>query len=157
MQPRRPPPPRPDTAPAYYDDDERQIGSPHLPDLPLKNHTPGLRLPEEINYEDDAGEGAGVEGGSRFQRMMNQARNNNERQASGQGPRVSPRSGGDSGDGRPPVQVLSREEKMREMRKAVDRQQKMMSKARGIDLDDPSLDGPALARKRAISRAQAEA
>lgn len=120
---------------------------------------PGLRLAPEM---DDGGppgdggregEGASIGGGSRFQRMMGQAQQNDQRQEAGVGPRQSPRSPG----GKPRAALPTREEKDRAMRDAVDRQQKLMSAARGVDLDDPTLDGPALAKKKALSRAQAGA
>lgn len=120
---------------------------------------PGLQLSPELEYGGragpggaDGGGGGGGGGESRFQRMMNQAQANEQRSATGAGPRVSPRSP----DGKPPPPLMSQAEKDRALRAAVDRQQKLMSKARGIDLDDPGLDGPGLAKKKALSRMQAE-
>lgn len=121
---------------------------------------PGLDLGPELGGELPAEGEAGISGGSRFSRMMNQARQNDDRQEAGMAPRASPRSpqevakrAAQAAAGPAPV---SKEEKERAIRAAVERQQKMMSKARGIDLDDPNLEGAELARKKALSRAQAE-
>ena len=156
--PRREPPPL--GGPNYDNDeewDERVIGSPDLPDPPLRNEMPGLQLSPELEYGGREGpggpDGGGGGGGeSRFQRMMSQAQTNEQRSAAGVGPRVSPRTT----EGKPAPPPMSQAEKDRALRAAVDRQQKLMSKARGIDLDDPSLDGPGLAKKKALSRMQAE-
>lgn len=169
------PPPRPKAKPRRilppegapdYDDEsqwqEQAIGSPDVPDPPLRQEMPGLDLGPEL----DLGGGlpvegeAGISGGSRFSRMMNQARQNDDREEAGMAPRASPRSpqevakrAAQAATGPAPV---SKEEKERAIRAAVERQQKVMSKARGIDLDDPNLEGAQLARKKALSRAQAE-
>lgn len=170
-QPGRRLPPRPTNAPNYDDDSQweeepRRIGSPDLPDPPLRKEMPGLRFATEL---DDGGPPGGPPGGggrdegrasggggSRFQRMMDQAQYNDQRQEAGVGPKISPRSP-EAGNGKPRAALLTRDEKQRAMREAVDRQQKLMSAARGFDLDDPTLDGPELAKKKALSRAQAEA
>lgn len=48
-QPRRPLPPRPKNPPNYDNLDEwDRIGSPALPDLPLRNEMPGLQIPGEM-------------------------------------------------------------------------------------------------------------
>lgn len=149
---RSPMPPRYSNSP-YDDDQDGRIGSPDLPDMPLRNEMPGMRLPNEVDYGDDPDDlPPGGADGSRFQQMMKKARHNDERMAAGVGPGVGRRP---SGDRQPPT--MTREEKARAFREAVDRQQKLMAKARGYDLDDPTLDGPTLAKKKAISRAQSEA
>lgn len=162
-QPGRRLPPRPANAVNYDDDSQweeepRRIGSPDLPDPPLRNEMPGLNFDDGGSPEDDGSDrrGAGGGGGSRFQRMMDQAQYNDQRQEAGVGPKISPRSP-EAGNGKPAVEVFTRDQKERAMREAVDRQQKLMAAARGFDLDDPTLDGPELAKKKALSRAQAEA
>lgn len=154
-QPRRPI--LPEGAPDYENDDEwgeRVIGSPDVPDPPLRNEMPGMRMSPEMDYGDPSGEeGAGGGGGGRFQRMMNQAQSNDERKAAGMSPRTSPRSPGRQ----QPAAPVSRADKEAAMKAAVERQQKLMSKARGIDLDDPTLGSAELAKKKALGRAQAEA
>lgn len=155
LQSPRPPPPRPDTY-TNYDNSDSRIGSPDLPDLPLKNEMPGMKMPHEMGSEDDGArkEDGGGGGGGRFRHMMNQAMVNDERMAMGGGASTRP----SGGDGRKPqAPYITKQEKERALREAVDRQQKLMAKARGIDLDDPTLEGAELARKKAISRAQAEA
>lgn len=157
VTPRREAPPH---GGANYDNDqeweESIIGSPDLPQPPLRNEMPGLHLSPELDQAGpegrDGGGGGGVGGESRFQRMMNQAQANEQRQVAGVAPRTSPRSQ----EGKPAPPPITQAEKDRALRAAVDRQQKLMSKARGIDLDDPSLDGPALAKKKALSRLEAE-
>lgn len=151
--PRRPMPP-PETPIDYEQDhqwDDESLGSPELPDMPLKNEMPGLSLSPEIDYDTPSASSDRGPGGGRFQRMMQQAQINDQRQTSGippAGNQSPPRS-------RPPTP--SKQERERALKAAVERQQKIMAKARGIDLEDTSLDGPALARKKALSRAQAEA
>lgn len=126
---------------------------------------PGLNLGPELGGMPDEGEPGGggstavggLSGGSRFSRMMNQAKQNDDRQEAGMAPRASPRSPQEIAKrAATAVAPVSKEEKERAIRAAVERQQKMMAKARGIDLDDPSLEGAELARKKALSRAQAE-
>lgn len=115
-----------------------------------------MRMPREMGYDDEQrADGMGpTGGGSRFQQMMNQARMNDERLEMGMGPAMSPR-GADSES--PRSGYVSKEERIRASREAVDRQQKMMAKARGLDIDDPTLDDRELAIKRAINRAKSEA
>lgn len=160
----RPPPPTakprrvlpPEGAPDYDDDrqwEEQAIGSPDIPDPPLRQEMPGLDLGPELGMVE--GE-AGISGGSRFSRMMNQARQNDDRQEAGMAPRASPRSPQEKAKRAQQPAPVSKEDKERAIRAAVERQQKLMSKARGIDLEDPSLEGAELARKKALSRAQAE-
>lgn len=115
---------------------------------------PGLDLGPELGPL-EGGE-PGISGGSRFSRMMNQARQNDDRQEAGMAPRASPRSPQEVARRAAQPAPVSKEEKERAIRAAVERQQKMMAKARGIDLDDPTLEGAELARKKALSRAQAE-
>lgn len=93
-------------------------------------------------------------GGTRFRNMMNQAHANDQRRQI-DGP-AGPRAGGEDAPS-PRAQLFSPEDKARATRAAVERQQKLMMKAKGIDLDDPSLEGTELAKMKAISRAQAEA
>lgn len=115
---------------------------------------PGLNLSPEMDYDGPPGGeggGGGGGGGSRFQRMMNQAKINEQQRAAGIAPGASPRSRED----RPAA--MSREQKEKAVKEAVERQQKLMAKSRGIDLDDPTLSGAELAKKKALSRAQAEA
>lgn len=120
----------------------------------VRYHTGHLLLHYQgTDTEADDGSSAG---GSRFRNLMNQARNNREREQMGGLPRASARSAG-GGPPAAPRETFTKEEKARAVRAAVERQQKLMAKAKGIDLDDPSLDGPELQRMRAISRAQAEA
>lgn len=86
--------------------------------------------------------------------MMQKARANDERRQMG----IPPRSrGGGEDTPRPPPQHFTPEEKARAMRAAVERQQNMMMKADGIDLDDPSIDSAELQKRRAVARAKAEA
>eukprot|EP00903_Cladosiphon_okamuranus_P007760 g7516.t1 len=146
----------PEGAPDYDDDnqwEEQVIGSPHVPDPPLRQEMPGMDLGPELGMAE--GE-AGISGGRRFSRMMNQARQNDDREEAGMTPRASPRSPQEVARRAQQAAPVSKEEKERAIREAVDRQQKLMSKARGIDLDDPTLEGAELARKKALSRAQAE-
>ncbi len=148
----------PEGAPDYDDDnqwEEQAIGSPDVPDPPLRQEMPGLDLGPELGPPGGAGE-PGISGGSRFSRMMNQARQNDDRQEAGMAPRASPRSPQEVAKRAAQPAPVSKEEKERAIRAAVERQQKMMAKARGIDLDDPTLEGAELARKKALSRAQAE-
>ena len=153
----------PPEGPINYDQDsqweDQLIGSPNLPDPPLRNEMPGLRLCPEIDYDglEEASPGnlgSGGDGGDRFQRMMQQAQTNDQRQAAGI-PQVSVQNTRPwRADARP--LLLSKEEKERALRAAVERQQNMMAKARGINLDDPTLEGTELAKKRALSRASGE-
>ncbi|CAB1100812.1 unnamed protein product [Ectocarpus sp. CCAP 1310/34] len=151
----------PEGAPDYDDDnqwEEQTIGSPDVPDPPLRQNMPGLDLGPELDYGGGGEAGASGSGGSRFSQMMNQARQNDDRQEAGMAPRASPRSPQEVAKRAAAAQApVSKEEKERAMKAAVERQQKMMAKARGIDLDDPALEGAELARKKALSRAQAEA
>ncbi|CBJ33292.1 hypothetical protein Esi_0455_0006 [Ectocarpus siliculosus] len=151
----------PEGAPDYDDDnqwEEQAIGSPDVPDPPLRENMPGLDLGPELDYGGGGEAGASGSGGSRFSRMMNQARQNDDRQEAGMAPRASPRSPQEVAKRAAAAQApVSKEEKERAIKAAVERQQKMMAKARGIDLDDPTLEGAELARKKALSRAQAEA
>ncbi|CAM9826543.1 unnamed protein product [Ectocarpus sp. 12 AP-2014] len=151
----------PEGAPDYDDDnqwEEQTIGSPDVPDPPLRQNMPGLDLGPELDYGGGGEAGASGSGGSRFSRMMNQARQNDDRQEAGMAPRASPRSPQEVAKRAAVAQApVSKEEKERAMKAAVERQQKIMAKARGIDLDDPALEGAELARKKALSRAQAEA
>lgn len=153
-QPRRPPPPQ---GAVDYDSDEaweeRVIGSPDLPDLPLRNEMPGLELAPEMGFDGPARGGEAGVGGGRFQQMMQQAKSNEQRREAGMAPKSSPRGQ----PARPPPTILSKDEKDKALRAAVERQQKMMAKARGIDVDDPTLQGAELEKKKALSRAQAEA
>ena len=86
--------------------------------------------------------------------MMEKARANDERRQMGQPP-ISRR--GEEDSPRPPPRRFTPEEKARATRAAVERQQNIMMKASGIDLDDPSLDSAELQKRRAIARAKAEA
>lgn len=151
----------PEGAPDYDDDnqwEEETIGSPDVPDPPLRQNMPGLDLGPELDYGGGGEAGASGSGGSRFSRMMNQARQNDDRQEAGMAPRASPRSPQEVAKRAAAAQApVSKEEKERAIKAAVERQQKMMAKARGIDLDDPALEGAELARRKALSRAQAEA
>ncbi|CAM9996966.1 unnamed protein product [Ascophyllum nodosum] len=158
--PRHPVPPE---GPIDYDQDsqweDQLIGSPNLPDPPLRNEMPGLRLSPEIDYDglEEASPGnlgSGGDGGDRFQRMMQQAQTNDQRQAAGIPPVSVQNTRPWRADARP--LLLSKEEKERALRAAVERQQNMMAKARGINLDDPTLEGTELAKKRALSRASGE-
>eukprot|EP00752_Nemacystus_decipiens_P002909 g2707.t1 len=148
----------PEGAPDYDDDsqwEQQAIGSPQVPDPPLRQEMPGLDLGPELGGMAAEGE-AGGSGGSRFSRMMNQAKQNDERQEAGMAPRASPRSPQEVAKRSQQRTPVSKEEKEKAIRDAVERQQKLMAKSRGIDLDDPTLDGAELARKKALSRAQAE-
>ena len=153
----------PPEGPIDYDQDsqweDQLIGSPNLPDPPLRNEMPGLRLSPEIDYDglEEASPGnlGSGGGGDRIQRMMQQAQTNDQRQAAGIPPVSAQNTRPSRADARP--LPPSKEEKERALKAAVERQQNMMAKARGINLDDPTLEGTELAKKRALSRAQAEA
>lgn len=148
----------PEGAPNYDDDSqwqEQAIGSPDVPDPPLRQEMPGLDLGPELGMAAVEEGEPGISGGSRFSRMMNQAKQNDDRLEAGMAPRASPRSPQEIAKRAQQPAPMSKEEKERAVRAAVERQQKLMSKARGIDLDDPSLEGAELARKKAVSRAEA--
>lgn len=154
--PRRPMPPE---TPVDYEQnqqwDDESLGSPELPDMPLKNEMPGLSLSPEIDYDTPSASSVIGPDGGRFQRMMQQAQINDQRQTAGISPAGNQNPPPLAPRPRPPTP--SKEERERALKAAVERQQKVMAKARGIDLEDTSLDGPELARKKALSRAQAEA
>ncbi|CAM9139095.1 unnamed protein product [Choristocarpus tenellus] len=122
--------------------DEQSVGSPHVPDPPLRQEMPGLQMPPM---------GQGEHGSGRFAQMMSQAQIAKDRQEweAEHGPPESRAP-------RPPVKRYTRDEKETAMRAAVERQQKLMSSAQGIDLDADHLTGRELQMQRAITRAQAE-
>lgn len=128
---------------------------------------PGLALSPELDYSGPAGRpveeesgGPSIASGSRFNRMMSQAQSNDQRLAAGAQPKTSPRSPQQEGGPPPPPpprSQITQAERDRALKQAVVRQQKLMDKAKGIYVDDATLSGPELAKKKALNRAQAGA